>query len=151
MDQETVNLEDVTIRFANQDDFQSAFRLYGVLLEEDPSFTREAYGAFLSRPDEYLALALDKKGEALGCIAWTIWHPSLSFTRYVCFLQDMVVVPEARFQGVGTKLIDHVRDWASDHDVRILHLETDKPENLEFFGRKGFRSFSQGLFQFLED
>ncbi len=50
-------------------------------------------------------------------IAWRYWN------NY-CHVEDVVVAPEFRRQGIGTRLMDQVVRWAREHGLPGVRLET---------------------------
>lgn len=63
--------------------------------------------------DEVLhgAMARDREGRPIGFVHW-LTHPATWSSGVYCYLEDLFVDPEARGEGVGAALIEHVRDWA---------------------------------------
>jgi len=61
------------------------------------------------------------------------------FEKFECELVVLVATDEGR--GVGSMLIDHVRDRASDRGCERLFLTTsnDNTDALRFYQRRGFR------------
>jgi len=58
----------------------------------------------------------------------------------VLLLEDVIIHPEHRSQGYGTRLIEYVLDFARKKDFRRVTLLTDRisEESQRFFGRFGF-------------
>ncbi len=63
--------------------------------------------------DEHLhgVFARDAEGRPIGLVHW-LTHPGTWTSKVYCYLEDLYVDPEARGEGAGTALIEHVRDWA---------------------------------------
>jgi predicted DCC family thiol-disulfide oxidoreductase YuxK/GNAT superfamily N-acetyltransferase len=57
-------------------------------------------------------------------------------------LEELDVVPRAGRQGVGSRLVSSVCDWAASRGFRSLTLSTfrDVPWNAPFYERRGFRT-----------
>lgn len=58
----------------------------------------------------------------------------------VMLLDDIIIHPEHRGQGYGTRLVEHALDFARKKDFRRITLLTDRisEESQRFFGRFGF-------------
>lgn len=72
-------------------------------------------------------IARDAQGNPLGFVQYQLMHRSLGGSM-VCYLSDLFTWPEARGQGVGRALIDHVRDFARARglpNVRWLTQESN--------------------------
>jgi GNAT superfamily N-acetyltransferase len=63
---------------------------------------------------------------------------------FVLLLEDVVIHPEHRGEGYGTRLIEHVIDFARKKEFRRITLLTDKisDESQRFFQRFGFAKSS---------
>ena len=73
----------------------------------------------------WCALAFGADGRPLGLAQYQLMHRSLGGSM-VCYLSDLFTTPEARGQGIGRALIDHVRSFARDRglpNVRWLTAE----------------------------
>lgn len=70
-------------------------------------------------------LALSGDGQPLGLVQYQLMHRSLGGSM-VCYLSDLFTTPEARGQGIGRALIDHVLAFAKQRglpNVRWLTAE----------------------------
>ena len=73
----------------------------------------------------WCALAFGPDGRPLGLVQYQLMHRSLGGSM-VCYLSDLFTTPDARGQGIGRALIDHVRTFARDRglpNVRWLTAE----------------------------
>lgn len=59
---------------------------------------------------------------------------------FVLLMEDVVIHPDHRGQGYGTKLLDHVFDFARQKSFKRITLLTDRvsAESQEFFKKNGF-------------
>ena len=122
--------------------------LYTLLLDREPWFSKAFFSECLKREDQYLAMARKSRGgDPVGLIAWTVWPEGFCVGQRICFIQDLVVVPQDRKQGIGGVMLDHVKNWALGQGIRVAHLQTSKDENLNFFRENGFEPCNQGLYQ----
>lgn len=73
----------------------------------------------------WCTLALSDDGRPLGFAQYQLMHRSLGGSM-VCYLSDLFTTPEARGQGIGRALIDHVRAFARQQglpNIRWLTAE----------------------------
>ena len=79
----------------------------------------------LSNRDSLILFALDSASTALG---FTQLYPSFSSVRMrpLWILNDLFVVPEARGQGVGRRLMEAARERAQAAGMVALALATEK-------------------------
>jgi GNAT superfamily N-acetyltransferase len=105
----------------------------------------------LNDPEEplfgYLA---EHQGAALGLVH-IVFHRSAWLAGPSCYLQDLFAVPEARGQGVGRALIEHVYDvaraaggarvhWLTKHDNAAAMLLYDR-----IAAKSGFVQYVKGV------
>jgi GNAT superfamily N-acetyltransferase len=70
-------------------------------------------------------LALDQNAAALG-LAHFLYHPSTSTVGGNCYLQDLFVIPSARGQRVGRRLISAVVQAAKAKAVAVVYWQTEE-------------------------
>ncbi|MFD2173693.1 GNAT family N-acetyltransferase [Rhodobacter lacus] len=116
---------------ADREDWEALFRAYADFYHTDARAAEpQVWDWIRSDPEPYWAdLARDGAGRALGLVHYSLMHRALSGAMVV-YLSDLYTVPEARGQGVGRALIDHVRAFARARgfdSVRWLTAETNAP------------------------
>ncbi len=114
--------------FSIEEDFQPnrALQEKGLrLIVEQPSRGR----IFVARTDY----------EILGMVN-CLFTISTAMGGFVVLLEDVIVHPDFRRQGVGTHLIDYVISYAKKKDFKRITLLTDKisEESQHFFENMGF-------------
>jgi GNAT superfamily N-acetyltransferase len=59
---------------------------------------------------------------------------------FVILMEDLVIHPDHRGQGYGTRLLDHVVEFAGAKEFKRITLLTDRisAESQEFFRKRGF-------------
>lgn len=92
--------------------------------------TRDTVWGWIHDPANpfWCALALSEDGHPLGLAQYQLMHRSLGGSM-VCYLSDLFTTPEARGQGMGRALIDHVLAFARDRglpNVRWLTAEDNR-------------------------
>lgn len=117
------------VRPEDRADWEALFRAYAAFYRTD-ALGAEAtvWGWIQSQTEPYWAdIARDGSGRALGLVQYSLMHRSLSGASVV-YLSDLFTLPEARGQGVGRALIDHVRGFARERgypSVRWLTAESN--------------------------
>jgi GNAT superfamily N-acetyltransferase len=89
-----------------------------------PKVTEFTWKRLTSREIECL-LAFDARHSALG-LAHFFFHPSTSTLGGNCYLQDLFVIPEARGQRVGHRLIAAVVEAARAKSVAVVYWQTEE-------------------------
>jgi GNAT superfamily N-acetyltransferase len=70
-------------------------------------------------------LAIADPGDAVGLVHF-LFHPSTSTIGGNCYLQDLFVVPGARGQRIGRRLIAAVADAARARGTVVLYWQTEE-------------------------
>ena len=115
------------VRAQDRPDWEALFRAYAAFYKTDASDAEaRVWNWIQSEAEPYWAdIARDGAGRALGLVQYSLMHRSLS-GGMVVYLSDLFTTPEARGQGVGRALIDHVRAFARERgyaSVRWLTAE----------------------------
>lgn len=91
------------------------------------------------RPGEHFFVAEDAGGERTGFLHLQLQRDFLSAVR-ACHVSDLAVAEEHDGQGIGHALLEHARQWARDHDCKLLTLSVF-PGNVRaraLYDRAGF-------------
>ncbi len=102
------------VQMQDHDDWLGLFRGYAAFYKVTLSAETEATvwrWIFDAKEPFWCDLAIDEGGRALGFAQYQLMHRSLGGSS-VCYLSDLFTLPEARGQGAGRALIDHVRKVA---------------------------------------
>lgn len=96
----------------------------------------------LDKSDWLFAVALNGS-RVVGGVAASMMReiPIYAYDRYA-FIHDLAVAPECRRQGIATKLVQFVRQWAMDggvNQLRLMAAERNAPAR-ELFSHLGFRT-----------
>lgn len=137
------------IRPADIGDVQAVSQLYVSLGRHQPIDSDE-FSRFLEEPGQCVAVYVDRGGSPIGLVAWTTWAASLSFPQSVCFIQDVVVLPEFRRRGVATELLGHVRKWGQTHGIRVFHVQAslDNQADQELYRHNGYQHKNCGFYDY---
>ena len=134
-----------SIERAKLDDAASLAELLNILFTQEADFAADS-----SKQERALRLIIEKPETGIIFIARHASVPigmvSLLFTVSTaeggpaCWLEDMVLHPHWRNGGLGTRLLQHAIDWASNHGFTRISLLTDKTNKdaIRFYRRQGF-------------
>lgn len=118
----------IAIRAAMNSDEAAVLDLLEALFEppgaRPPGYAREraatAFRDAVGADDGDVLLALDG-GALVGMASVYVLFPSMRFGRRV-WLEDLVVPPERRSQGIGKQLLDAATEWGRTHGCGFLEL-----------------------------
>lgn len=97
-----------------------------------------------SPPEGALLLARTEEGEALGCVA--LKQRTLANGERACELKRLYVTPESRGTGAGRVLMQAAIDWAREHHLASIVLDTQPekfPEATRFYESLGFKKIER--------
>jgi len=124
-----------TVRAAQPEEVQRVLSMYEWLFAPpgsvpprwDPEWAAEAIRETIEGPDS-VALVAEHRADLLGLCTAYIDLRSVRF-GVRCWVEDLVVSPEHRSQGVGKALLDAAGDWGRTRGA--THLELDSGEARE--------------------
>ena len=125
--------------------------LLGLMHELDPAIavTGEMLEQAAEAPGTYLFAAVGDDGRILGCASLCVFD---SPTGRKASIEDVVVSSDARRQGIGRALMDHIIGYALRELAPIdLHL-TSRPERVaanEMYKRMGFEKRETNVYRML--
>lgn len=149
----------VWIRAAELTDIDALVDLLEELFTQEADFEpdrqrqRRGLEAILANPAVGQVFVAEYHSIVIGMVS-LLHTVSTALGGPVCWLEDMVVVPEARGQQVGSLLLEHALDWARERGVLRVTLLTDHDTlaAVRFYERAGFqRSQMQVLRQLLKN
>jgi len=85
--------------------------------------TETAWDRFLNPGERMHAAVAELDGKIVGIVHY-LYHRSTTSVEDVCYLQDLFTAPEARGQGVGRTLIEHVYEEAAKAGSRKVYWQT---------------------------
>lgn len=118
------------VRSARAEDVESLVALLGLLFDQElefaatPALQRDGLLALMSIPDRAGVLVAEGHGHVLGMVSLQVVI-STALGGPVALLEDLVVDPSARGQGVGSILLLGAVEHARRFDCRRLTLLTD--------------------------
>ena len=104
----------------------------------------EALNLFLTRPElGFVWLAYDEKGAAAMCVI--CYAISTSLGTLVAKLDDVSVKEDRRGKGIGTALLNELKDeLRRNHVMRIdVAVHVDNPEARIFYEKLGFGALNE--------
>ena len=130
---------------ATLEDLPALVELVGSLLdlEEDfePDQNKQEHGLrlILEQPNRGRIFVLRTDHAIMGMVN-LLFTISTAEGGFVLLLEDVVIHPEHRSEGYGTRLVEYVIDFARKKEFRRITLLTDKisEESQRFFQRFGF-------------
>ena len=93
-----------------------------------------------------LSEELDSESGAdlVGFASAQLWWPAPVYEQILeVYLDEIYVVPEHRKEGIGSRLLDGVKDWARSKDVTRIRLGTlaANEEAISFWKNRGASEF----------
>ena len=149
------HIQTLTYRKATLEDLP---KIIALLLEDELGKTREAKGLILDQryievfhridkdPNHYL-MVVEKGAEIIATCHLTLL-PSLTFIGSTRMQIEAVRVAEKyRGQKIGQWMFEQAIQYASDHDVAIIQLTTNKKrlEAKHFYEKLGFEASHEGM------
>lgn len=140
------SIEDAQVEPATIDVLPKLIDLLGDLFMEeadfmpDPVAQERGLRLILENPSRGRIFILRKGPLVLG-MANLIFTVSTAHGGHAVLLEDVVILPEYRGQGLGAHLVRHVIDFARRKDFVRITLLTDKisRKSQAFFERMGFK------------
>jgi GNAT superfamily N-acetyltransferase len=142
------------VRTATKQDIPECARLLGVLFSQEQEFTPETEAQergldmIVSDPSVGTVFVYERDGIVIGMVS-LLSTVSTALGRRVALLEDMVVRPEYRNQGIGSMLIEHAGDWAWRQGFGRITLLTDgdnEPAH-RFYAAKGYSRSDMTIFR----
>ncbi len=133
------------IEEAQHRDIEAMADLLASLFEQEaefePNHARQVAGLrlILSEPQSG-RLFVARQGEQVTGMVCLLFSVSTALGEPVCWLEDMVVHPESRGSGLGSKLLAHALAYAEQNGFGRVTLLTDhrNADAQRFYARHGF-------------
>lgn len=133
------------VRSACPNDLDAMVELLGLLFAQEADFApnrglqRSALSSILSSPGLGTLLVALVDGEVVGMVS-LLYTISTAEGGAAAWLEDMVVLPELRNSGVGSRLIEEATRVCHEKGIRRITLLTDKNNHSaqRFYMRHGF-------------
>lgn len=136
-------LDKVKIDFVTREveEFQAllvAFR--EIFEEEEKAYPERDYLAKLLEDDHLLVITATLEGEVIGGLtAYRL--PSYEEMASTIYIYDLGIKEAFRMKGIGKKLVNFLLDYAQNHQVKAIFVDTEEVDNEEaiaFYNTVGF-------------
>jgi GNAT superfamily N-acetyltransferase len=123
-------MADCTVTDASTDDVPAMVELLRILFAQERDFQPRfhlqtaALNALQSRSDIGRLFVARRESNVVGMVS-LLFTISTATGGKVAWLEDLVVMPNVRGEGIGTQLLQHVIGWARRHDIKRITLLTD--------------------------
>lgn len=139
------NTDNVRIEPATLEDLPELTDLVVSLMAMEADFIpnreKQEHGLrlILEQPNRGRIFVLRNNHKILGMVN-LLFTISTAVGGFVILMEDVIIRPEHRGQGYGTRLVRYVKDFAIKKDFRRITLLTDKvsEESQRFFKKNGF-------------
>jgi GNAT superfamily N-acetyltransferase len=136
---------DLQIAPANTSEIPALCNLLGLLFSQEADFApdHEAQSRGLARiigsPEAGLIIVARQKGRVVGMVN-LLYTLSTAVGDRVALMEDMVVLPNARGSGVGSRLLEHTIQLARLNGCKRITLLTDRANESaqRFYQQHGF-------------
>lgn len=133
------------VRAACPNDLDTMVDLLGLLFAQEADFEpnrehqRRALSSILSSPELGSLLVALVQGEVVGMVS-LLYTISTAEGGTAAWLEDMVVLPEFRNSGAGSRLLEEAQRICHEKGIRRITLLTDKNNHSakRFYTRHGF-------------
>jgi GNAT superfamily N-acetyltransferase len=134
-----------TIELAKKEDIPQLVSLLHLLFSQEADFTpnadRQAAGLnqIIGSPQTGIILVA-RLGEKIAAMVSLLFSISTAEGGPVCWLEDMIVHPDHRGDGLGSRLLAAAIDYARQHHFLRITLLTDRDNSgaQRFYSRHGF-------------
>ena len=118
----------MTIRPAEAGDFHAAHSLFRVLMGESFDLDETLFAAVCHDPG-HLALVAEAEGEGVVGIAIVVVNDRIRLAantrRHRYHIDQLIVLPEQRRQGIGLALLDHILSLAQSQAPSYIIVNCD--------------------------
>lgn len=134
-----------TFEPASTADIPALSKLLSILFSQEAEFKpdddaqRRGLAAIIANPD-LGAILVAREGTNILAMVNLLFTVSTALGERVALLEDMVAAPAARGTGVGSALLSHAIEFASNQGAKRITLLTDQDNHAaqRFYARHGF-------------
>lgn len=138
-----------TFEPASEADIPALSELLSTLFSQEVEFKpddaaqRKGLAAIIANPD-LGAILVAREGASILAMVNLLFTISTALGERVALLEDMVAAPAARGTGIGSALLNHAIEFASNHGIKRITLLTDHDNHAaqRFYARHGFTASS---------
>jgi len=137
------------IEQAFESDIPELCKLLSILFKQEVEFKpdteaqRKALTTIIKNPENGVIFVSRERGKVLGMVN-LLFTVSTALGEKVALLKDMVVLPEARGKGIGSKLLSGAISFANSKGCRRITLLTDCDNRVarQLYAKQGFSNSS---------
>lgn len=137
--------ENIRIEPATIEDIEELTDLVMSLMELEEDFQpdrekqRRGLQLILEEPSRGRIFVMRSDHRIIGMVN-LLFTISTAEGGFVILMEDVIISPDHRGQGYGTKMVEYVKDFARRRDFRRITLLTDSvsEESQRFFEKNGF-------------
>jgi ribosomal protein S18 acetylase RimI-like enzyme len=148
-------MAEVKIRKAKRDDLNKIRELNLLLFKEDYqrdqtfnldwTFSKDGetfYKEMVTKSDS-CALVAESKGEIVGYIVGNLKKEQIRVKSKYAELEDMLVLPKFRNQGIGSKLLEEFISWCKQKGISCLSAKVTvkNQQAVKFYKERGFKDY----------
>ncbi len=132
------------IRFVESaEEFQGLLEVFREVFDwEESEFPDSSYLANLLGNLQFLVLVAKAEGKIIGGLTAYVL-PDYQTAKSSIFIYDLGVATNFQRQGIGKSLIDKLLDYAKNHQIQDVFVDTELEDNedaLAFYEKTGFDS-----------
>lgn len=115
------------LRPADREDWSRLWQAYLTFYEAalTPAVTEATWSRLHEEAEPVFGLVAEYDGAVVGLTHY-LFHRSTWLLAPACYLQDLIVIPDARRQGIGTALIQAVYQAAADAGADLVYWMTQE-------------------------
>ena len=119
-------------------------------LKEDAGAGFEQYvrEKLTSEEDLFLVAVIDEKVVGFSISAVDKGRPDVFEKVPIVEISDMLVLEEHRWRGVGTEILNHIREWVKSKGIKRIELNAEARNEigLSFWKKHGFNDYLHRLY-----
>lgn len=132
------------VRFIESaEEFQGLLEVFREVFDwEESEFPDSSYFSNLLENRHFLVLVAKAEGKIIGGLTAYVL-PSYQIKKSSIFIYDLGVATSFQRQGIGKKLLDRLLDYAKNHQIQDVFIDTELEDNedaLAFYRKTGFDS-----------
>lgn len=149
-------MQRITIHKAQTSDIKGMAELLCILLGQETDFTPDVelqirgLQLIINNPNSGQLFVAKVGTDVIGMVN-LLFTISTAIGQKVAILEDMIVLPKYQNYGIGSKLIEHAKQYAKNEGIGRITLLTDNDNTKahSFYKRNGFQKSSMVAFRYI--
>lgn len=138
------------IREARMQDIDGLARLMGELGYPTDAKEMEDRMSHIFSDKAYQTYVYEEDGKLLGMIGMILCYRFEKSERYIRVVA-LVVNPESRGRGIGSRLLDEAENWAKEQGANMMTLNSgnraERNDAHQYYIRRGFEGKATGFYK----